>query len=53
MKYHNVKTGGVLDAACEISGGDWELIPDPAAEPADVSKVDQPKTKTKAKKPKE
>ena len=28
MKYRNSKTGAVIDAACEISGGNWEPVPE-------------------------
>jgi hypothetical protein len=28
MKYWNSKTGAVIDAACEISGGNWEPVPE-------------------------
>ena len=27
MKYINKVTGAVIEAACEISGGDWEPVP--------------------------
>ena len=26
MKYRNSRTGAVIDAACEISGGNWEPV---------------------------
>lgn len=29
MKYRNTRTGFEIDAACEISGGDWEPIEAP------------------------
>ena len=28
MKYRNSRTGAVIDAACEISGGNWEPVPE-------------------------
>lgn len=35
MKYRNKKTQAVIETACIISGGDWELV------------EDQPKTNTR------
>lgn len=28
MKYRNSRTGAVIDASCEISGGNWEPVPE-------------------------
>lgn len=49
MKYKNIKTGAVIDAASEISGEDWQALP-PAEIPENrkVAPV-QPKRKTRVK----
>lgn len=28
MKYWNSKTGAVIEASCEISGGNWKPVPE-------------------------
>ena len=31
MRYINRRTGAVIDACCQISGGDWEPVPEEGA----------------------
>lgn len=49
MKYKNIKTGAVIDAASEVSGEDWQAV-EPAKIPENrkVAPV-QPKRKTRVK----
>lgn len=49
MKYINKVTGAVIDARCEISGGDWEPMPEGKGSP-DSRK---PEAKKPGRKPKE
>lgn len=48
MKYINKVTGAVIDACCEISGGDWE----PMVEAKGSPEPDKDAPKKAARKPK-
>ena len=47
MKYRNSRTGAVIDASCEISGGNWEPVPeeDTGNQPDPVEKKPAAKAK--------